>query len=120
MGRILAGGAGGDSGQTESGLSMSFRPVRLIVCINRRLGTGQRSCVGSGSLGLISKVEAMIAAEQLEVPVVKRECLGRCETGPVMRIAPGGPFFSEIDEARLVDIIARLKSFIESKNVHHS
>jgi len=96
------------------------RPVRLIVCINRRLGTGQRSCVGSGSLDLIGKVEAMIAAEHLEVAVIRRECLGRCETGPVMRIAPGGPFFTEIDEARLVDIIARLKSFIESHNVHHS
>jgi (2Fe-2S) ferredoxin len=76
--------------------------------------------VGSGSLDLISQVEAMIAAEQLEVPVVRRECLGRCETGPVMRIAPGGPFFTEIDEAQLVDIIAGLKSFIESSNENHS
>lgn len=96
------------------------RPVRLIVCINRRLGTGQRSCVGSGSLDLIRKIEAMIAAEGLEIPVIRRECLGRCETGPVMRIAPGGPFFTEIDEARLLDIIAGLKSFVESNNVQHS
>jgi (2Fe-2S) ferredoxin len=76
--------------------------------------------VGSGSLDLIGKVETMIATEQLEVPVVRRECLGRCETGPVMRIAPGGPFFTEIDEACLVDIIAGLKLFIESNNAHHS
>lgn len=90
------------------------RPVRLIVCINRRPGSGQASCAGSGSLDLISKIEAMIVADQLEVPVIRRECLGRCETGPVMRIAPGGPFFTEIDAARLVDIVAQLKSFIES------
>jgi len=87
-------------------------PVRLIVCVNRRLGTGQGSCVGSGSLDLIGKIEALIATEQLEVPIVRRECLGRCEAGPVMRIAPAGPFFTEIDEARLLDIIAELKSFI--------
>ncbi len=93
------------------------RPVRLIVCINRRLGIGQASCAGSVSLDLISKIEAMIAADQLEVPVIRRECLGRCETGPVMRIAPGGPFFTEIDAARLVDIVTQHKAFIES---HHA
>ena len=91
-----------------------LRPVRLIVCINERLGTGQRSCAGSGSLDLICQLEAAIAAEQLEVPVIRRECLGRCEAGPVMRIAPAGPFFTEISVAVLPEIIAQLKSFIAS------
>ena len=90
------------------------RPVRLIVCINQRLGTGQRSCVDSGSLDLISQLEAAIAAERLDVPVIRRECLGRCEEGPVMRIAPAGPFFTEIDEAALPQILAQLKSFVAS------
>ena len=92
------------------------RPVRLVVCINKRLGTGQRSCVGSGSLGLISRLESMIAAEKLDVPVVRRECLGRCEQGPVMRFAPAGPFFTEIDEAALDDIIDQLKIFIAEQH----
>jgi (2Fe-2S) ferredoxin len=92
------------------------RPVRLVVCINKRLGTGQRSCVGSGSLGLISRLESMIATEKLDVPVVRRECLGRCEQGPVMRFAPAGPFFTEIDEAALDDIINQLKIFIEEQH----
>ena len=94
-----------------------FRPVRLVVCINKRLGTGQRSCVGSGSLGLISRLESMIAAEKLDVPVVRRECLGRCEEGPVMRFAPAGPFFTEIDKAALGDIIDQLKIFIAEQHV---
>ena len=83
----------------------------MIVCINERLGSGQRSCVGSGSLDLIARLEAMIAAAGLEVPVVRRECLGRCEEGPVMRIAPGGPFFTEIDETTLERILTELESF---------
>jgi len=88
-----------------------LRPVRLIVCINERLGTGQRSCVGSGSLDLITRMEAMIAGANLDVPVIRRECLGRCEEGPVMRFAPAGPFFTEIDESALAGILAQLKSF---------
>lgn len=89
------------------------KPVRLIVCVNQRLGAGQRSCVGSGSLGLIRRIEDMITAEGLEVPIVRRECLGHCEQGPTMRIAPAGPFFTEIDEPKLALVIAELKAFIE-------
>jgi (2Fe-2S) ferredoxin len=92
------------------------RPVRLVVCVNRRLGTGQRSCVGSGSLELISRLENLLVEEKLQVPVVRRECLGHCEQGPVMRIAPAGPFFHEIDATRLDDIIAELKTFIASRH----
>ena len=86
-------------------------PVRLIVCVNERLGTGQRSCVGSGSLKLIERMESMIREHDLQIPVVRRECLGRCDQGPVMRIAPAGPFFCEINENRLDDILAELKTF---------
>jgi (2Fe-2S) ferredoxin len=88
------------------------RPVRLVVCINERLGTGQRSCVGSGSLDYIREIRAMIKDESLDVPIVERECLGKCVEGPVMRIAPGGPFFTEVNEVTLPLIITELKAFI--------
>ena len=89
------------------------RSVRLIVCVNERLGTGQRSCVGSGSIELISQLESMIATAKLDVPVVRRECLGRCAEGPAMRIAPAGPFFTGIDETGLDNIFEQLKIFIK-------
>jgi len=58
----------------------------------------------------------MLDEQRLEVPVIRRECLGRCEEGPVMRIAPGGPFFTEIDEPGLAHIIEELKIFITANN----
>lgn len=88
------------------------RPTRLVVCINERLGTGQRSCVGSGSPELIRSIRQMIEAEGLEIPIIERECLGKCEEGPVMRIAPGGEFFTEIDDDSLPRILDALKSFV--------
>ena len=88
------------------------RPPRLIVCVNQRLGTGQRSCVGSGNLDYIREIRRRISAEKLDVPVIERECLGKCDQGPVMRIAPGGRFFTEIDEACLNLIMQELKAFI--------
>jgi (2Fe-2S) ferredoxin len=86
--------------------------VRLVVCINERLGSRQRSCVGSNNLEYIGKIRSMIEAENLSVPIIERICLGKCEQGPVMRIAPGGRFFTEITEASLRDIIGELKTFL--------
>ena len=116
----------GDEAQQREGLRLLsqwaefWQAEQVIVCINRRLGMGQGSCAASGGLDLIDTLPAMIAVERLEVPVARRECLGRCKTGPVMRIAPGGPFFTEIDATRLVDIIAQLKSFIEIQHADRS
>ena len=87
------------------------RPVRLIACTNRRLGTGQRSCAGSGSLELIETLENLIAQAGLDVPIVRRECLGRCEEGPALRFAPAGPFFTEVDDAALTGIVEALREF---------
>jgi len=95
-------------------------PVRLVVCVNQRLGAGQRSCAGSGSLALIERLERLIEERGLAVPVVRRECLGRCEQGPAMRIAPGGPFFTEIDEAALALILAELERFIAERHAADS
>ena len=84
-------------------------PVRLVVCINERLGAGQRSCVGSGNLHYIDQIKQMIAAEKLDIPIIERECLGKCSFGPIMRIAPGGEFFTEIDESVLDEVLRELK-----------
>ena len=89
-------------------------PVRLIVCINERLGTGQRSCVGSGSLDFIRQLRQEMAQQCPDIQIVERECLGKCEQGPVMRIAPGGRFFTEINQASLPLIISELKTFAKN------
>lgn len=90
--------------------------IRLVVCTNKRLGTGQRCCVESGNLEYIAAIETLIEQAGLDVAIVKRECLGKCEQGPVMRIAPGGRFFTEINEGSLPVIIDEIKKFIVEKN----
>lgn len=91
------------------------RQIRLIACVNQRLGAGQPSCAGSGNLAYIRRIRALIDSAGLDVPVVERVCFGKCEQGPVMRIAPGGRFFTEIDESTLPDIIRELRAFIDSQ-----
>lgn len=85
-------------------------PVRLVVCVNERLGTGQKSCVGSGNLDYITSIRQLIEDHGLNVPIIERACLGKCEQGPIMRIAPGGKFFTEINQSTLTTIIEELKA----------
>jgi (2Fe-2S) ferredoxin len=91
------------------------KPVRLVVCVNQRLGIGQRSCGGSGNLVHIEKIRELIDAAGLDVTVVEQVCFGKCEQGPVMRIAPGGRFFTGVDESVLSHIIDELESFIQHR-----
>ena len=92
--------------------SDSTSPLRLVVCINERLSTGQRSCVGSGNLDYIAEIKNMIEADNLPIPVIERECLGKCGFGPIMRIAPGGEIFTGVNYDTLEEIISELKRLL--------
>ena len=94
---------------------MRRSPVRLVVCVNERLGTGQHSCVGSGNLDYIAEVRRLIELAGLDVSIVERECLGKCEQGPVMRIAPGGLFYTEINKETLYEIVEELRRLMEQQ-----
>jgi (2Fe-2S) ferredoxin len=90
--------------------------IRLVACVNKRLGTGQRSCVDSGNLDYIAEIETLIAQAGLDIAIIKRECLGKCEQGPVMRIAPGGRFFTEINQTSLPVIVSEIKMLVAERD----
>jgi len=94
----------------------SNNPLHLVVCINQRFGYGQKSCVTSGSLKLIPQIKQLLKAGHLDISVVEQVCLGKCEQGPTMRIAPGGPFFFEVSESNLPDIVQQISAFIQLQN----
>lgn len=90
--------------------------IRLVACVNKRLGIGQRSCVDSGNLDYIAEIETLIEQAGLDIAIIKRECLGKCEKGPVMRIAPGGRFFTEINRTSLPIIVNEIKILVAERN----
>ncbi len=82
-----------------------------MVCVNERLGFGQRSCAGSGSRELIERLQHLLQARNLRYPIVEQLCLGRCNEGIAMRISPGGPFFTEVRVTDLPRIVEALAGF---------
>ncbi len=83
---------------------------RLVVCVNQRYG-GQKSCAGSGSRELIKLLQQGLIEAGTDIPIVEQVCLGRCEQGVAMRIAPGGPFFSEVTAGDIDAILHALQAF---------
>ena len=92
------------------------RPLRLVICVNERLGAGQRSCAGSGSRKLLTDLRQLLSEASLDVPIVERECLGRCAEGPAMRIAPGGEFFTEVNGSTLQTIVDQLRQQVSRQS----
>ncbi|MDJ0882114.1 MAG: (2Fe-2S) ferredoxin domain-containing protein [Gammaproteobacteria bacterium] len=94
--------------------------VRLVVCVNERLGPDKKSCGGSGSRELIKMLLHRFEQAKLAIPVVEQVCLGRCEEGITMRIAPGGPFFTQVTALDLDTIEKKLIDFYQEFNVECS
>lgn len=86
---------------------------KVVVCINRRANTNQPSCGMRGGVKLADHLEAEITKRGLPIVLERFHCLGRCEDGPNLRLAPGGNFHSGAslgDADQLLQEIGRFAS----------
>lgn len=74
-----------------------------MICVNQRWAPSSVSCAQRGSSELAERLEQNIALENLEVKVLRLPCLGRCDHGPAMRLAPGGEFLLGMDEENIME-----------------
>ena len=81
---------------------------RLVVCINRRLNDDQPSCAARGSEVLAGRFSEEIARLGLAAELQRVYCLGRCEHGPNVRIAPGGMAYHGVGEEDIERVIRDL------------
>lgn len=88
--------------------------VSLIACVKDR-HTGKPSCAGRGSIAIIDQIDSEIIKSGRDVAVERIRCLGECNKGPNMRIAPGGRFFYGITEADIPEVLAGLDEALEKK-----
>lgn len=92
----------------------------VIVCTNRRSNPAQPSCGARGGDRLADQLEQVIAARGLAIRLERFPCLGRCEEGPNLKLAPDGPICSHLDEAKLPDLLRQIETFIETGGVPKS
>ena len=71
---------------------------RLTVCVNDRGPNAiTASCGRRGGLQLRDAIEAAARETGMEVQTIR--CLGLCEKGPNVRLAPGNNWFHAVDPA---------------------
>ena len=83
----------------------------VMVCINERFSR-HLSCAQGGGVSLADSLEEEFVAQGLEVPVERIFCFGRCHEGPVMRIAPGGAFFTGMTQERLGAVVTAAQAAV--------
>ncbi len=90
----------------------AFAPS-LVVCINRRVTDKRPSCAVRGSEALAAQLEEGMKRRALGATLRRVYCLGSCESGPNVRIAPGGPRYSEVTPGDCDRILRELAQFID-------
>ncbi len=94
-------------------MSEATSPYTIVICINRRYCMSSPSCAARGGLELAEQLERELRAAGLAIGVKRLQCLGQCERGPNLRIAPGGRFFHEMSMAQIPQVIAELQRLLE-------
>ena len=81
----------------------------VVICIKNRFKLNSTSCAGSGSEAMADELERLLAESGLKIEVKRVKCLGLCEHGPNLRIAPGGRFYHHLSMDDLPDVITELQ-----------
>lgn len=89
---------------------MRARIASIVVCVNLRPAGFKPSCAAQGSVALADALEKGIAERRIDVTLERICCLGHCNQGPTMRLAPGGDFLLGVTEADLPSILERLEA----------
>jgi NADH:ubiquinone oxidoreductase subunit E len=86
---------------------------KLFVCTNHRANPNSSSCAARGSKDLLAQVKLAVEAEDLQVSVEEIQCMGYCEHGPNIRLAPNGEFFHHVKKTDINQIVTTTKLFIK-------
>lgn len=85
--------------------------IRILVCTHRRLTDQAPSCGEKGAEKLLEALRQRIKEEGLPLEVKPIECLGRCQHGPNLRLAPNGRFYTNVTSSQLAHILTEAMHF---------
>ena len=83
--------------------------AKIIVCVNHRANTSQPSCAARGSEELACYLEAELGKDETQIVLERFNCLGLCEQGPNIRLAPAGRFYHQVQLDDLPALLADAK-----------
>lgn len=86
---------------------------KILLCTNFRANPNNPSCAARGSKVVMTVLTQALAEKNVPIIVEESPCLGFCEIGPNLRLAPSGEFFHGVSVTDLSAIIKRAKKFLK-------
>lgn len=86
--------------------------VTLLVCVNQRLSDQHLSCGQQGAKALLAAIKPL--AKTVSLATAPFPCMGMCQQGPNIRIAPGGPVFHQVTIDSLPTVVAEAERFLQA------
>lgn len=87
---------------------------KVIVCVNMRANPDQPSCAARGGVALAEALEQAIEERGLPLTLERFECLGRCNMGPNVKLAPGGAFLHHVRPDHIAPVLRAMEKFSRS------
>ncbi len=86
----------------------SGRPT-VTVCINDRDERFAPCCGRHGGPQILAALQDAVARGEMDADIQTIRCLGLCEKGPNLRVAPSGSLYHEVAAGDVADLVVSLK-----------
>ena len=84
---------------------------KIFVCTNYRANPNNPSCASRDSRLVLDLLKAEFAQKDIAIEIEESPCMGYCNAGPNVRLAPNGQFFHGVSTSNLVKLINAAKKF---------
>ena len=84
---------------------------KLLVCTNFRANPNNPSCAARNSKQVFDALKRQFSEKNIAVEVEESPCMGYCNIGPNLRLAPNGAFFHGVSASKLAHLVKAAKKF---------
>ena len=84
---------------------------KILVCTNFRANPNNPSCAARDSELVLDTLKLELAKNNILIETEASPCMGYCNVGPNIRLAPNGDFFHQVSTKNLANLIAAAKKF---------
>ncbi len=84
----------------------------LLVCTNFRANPNQPSCANSSNKQIMADLQLQLQQQNVHIKVEESPCMGYCNIGPNLRLAPNGKFFHAVCVEKFAEIIQASQVFM--------
>ena len=84
---------------------------KILVCTNYRANLNNPSCAARGSQLVLATLKQELINNNIVIEIEESPCMGYCNVGPNLRLAPNGEFFHGVSAIDLAKLIQAAKKF---------